>query len=126
MPRVAIPVASVVRNAPVSELLAGDENGNLVAIDQANGHSFINTANQVFMFIINTKAGDIIVTVGTATQVAGLDVEELVATIGQDDFMIIGPFTADFHQDTDKTVYVDFDSGATGFIGPYLQTANND
>lgn len=126
MAREVLTVASVVRNSVISELIAGDANGNLVALVQADGNSFINVVSQVFIYVLNTKVGAIAVTVSTNTTVAGLTLPDLEVTIGEDDFAIIGPFTADFHQDSTRLVHVDTDSGATGFIGAYRLQANDD
>ncbi len=78
--------------------------------DQANGHSFDNTGQNVFLHVKNTNAATRDVTITTPNSVDGLAIGNLVVTVpATPGDTMIGPFPAALYDtiDTDPTPDID-------------------
>ncbi len=118
MARTVLTVNSVVRTGLVVAYVSGDS---------ANGHSFDNTGENVFLLVINGDAADKTVTITTPNQVDGHDIGDLAVVVTASEERVIGPFPnaiygtvdTDPDPDIDPAVFVDLSADTSVTLGAF-------
>jgi hypothetical protein len=118
MARTVLTVQNVVRTGLTPVYSAGDA---------ANGHSFDNTGENVFLIVINGDAADKTVTVTTPGTVDGQTIGDLAVVVTASEERVIGPFPnaiygtvdTDPDPDIDPAVFVDLSADTSVTLGAF-------
>ncbi len=78
---------------------------------QADGHKFANNGKTYLRVTKATATGDI--TIQTPKKILGLDLEEQVISFEIDDVKLIGPFPTNVFNQSDGTVWIDYEATET-------------
>ena len=127
MPRTALVAESASRIDPYIGV-KDDPGAPFVAVDDVNGMSFVNNMNRSVLIVKNENAANsLVVTIPmpTTQKVAGIQVPDEVVTIPAEEEAYIGPFGAEWHQDTSKTVHLNFSGTAPDGKIMQLNVAEN-
>ena len=118
MARTVLTVQDVVRTGLVPSYVAGDS---------ANGHSFDNTGEDVFLIVINDDVSDKTVTITTPGTLDGHAIDDLAVVVTLAEERVIGPFPnalygtvdVDPDPDIDPAIFVDLSADTSVTLGAF-------
>ena len=106
MVRTVLTVADIIRDGLLVASVAGDS---------ANGHSFDNTGENIFLHVIKGATGNVVVTILSPVVIDSENVPDKVVTVAVDTEQFIGPFPKELYEqldvdeDVDRSILIDLD-----------------
>lgn len=106
MVRTVLTVAEIIRDGLLVASVAGDA---------ANGHSFNNSGENIFLHVLKGATGSVVITILSPIVIDGENVPDKVVTVVTDTEQFIGPFPKALYEQEDvdsevvRSVLVDID-----------------
>lgn len=106
MARTVLVVADIIRDGLVVASVAGDS---------ANGHSFDNAGENIFLHVLKGATGNVVVTILSPVVIDGENVPDKVVTVDVDTEQFIGPFPKELYEQLDvdedvaRSILIDLD-----------------